>query len=729
MKLKEQTHRLPDGTINLSEWLSAAQTSYGLKDIFLLQTACDLTQRLTQGLTTFYGQPYLEHGLDAAEIILDLNLDQETAAAAIISSAINLTKQNEENLKKELGDTVSKLVVGVKQMETIPTLQKQQTRDQSQIDKMRKMLLAMATDIRVVIIKLAERLCFMRGIKSIPEDQRKRYAQEIFDIYAPLANRLGIGQLKWELEDLAFRYQDADTYKKIASFLAERRVDREKRIKELINYIQQHLKTANITADVMGRAKHIYSIYSKTKRKDLTYKDIFDQSAVRILVPNLEDCYTALSIVHSLWPPIIEEFDDYIANPKPNGYRSIHTAVVGDDDRHFEIQIRTFTMHEEAERGVAAHWMYKEQEKSNPLTDAVKISYLRQLLDWHKEIAQKDEKGPAVDTPNTDDQIYVITPAGDILDLSAGATPLDFAYHIHTELGHRCRGAKINKQIVPLTHTLRTGDKVEIITVLQGTPSRDWLNPELGYIKTSRARSKISHWFKQQALNQDVAAGRQVLERELARHGMTQTISLNTIARHFDLKNEEALLVSLGRGNVRIGQIIQAMQPKALEKAPPTHALAIDKPAKEHGGTAIIGAADLLTRYAKCCKPIPGDAIIGYITQGRGISIHKQNCLNIKGLSDPRRFIQIDWDNKNTGSFNTDLKIIAQDKENILHDITSLLANEKISLLNLNSTFNNNQNKIFVTLTVKISNIGQLNTLVHRLQQLPGVIEVMRLTT
>lgn len=723
--IKNKIHRLSDGSFDMSGWLEAIKIQYNLTDITILQKACEFTQQSTHGLTTFYGQPYLEHGLDTAEVLLDLHLDLDTVAASVISSAPTLNKSLEVTLKQELGETISKLVMGVKKMEIIPALQKQQ-RDLSQIDKIRKMLLAMATDIRVVIIKLAERLCFMRGIKSIPENERKHYAQEILDIYAPLANRLGIGQLKWELEDLAFRYLDPITYKTIANFLAERRVDREKRIQALIACIKDHLAAVNIHADVTGRAKHIYSIYAKASRKNQGYQEIYDQNAVRILVPNIEDCYTALSIVHHLWSPIIEEFDDYIAHPKPNGYRSIHTAVMGDDGKHFEIQIRTFTMHDEAERGVAAHWMYKEKDKGTPVNDATKIAYLRQLLDWHKEItpAAPAEKQNTLE----EEQIYVITPAGDIIDLPTGATPLDFAYHVHTELGHRCRGAKINKQIVPLTHTLHTGDKVEITTVLQGTPSRDWLNPELGYIKTSRARSKILHWFKQQDLNQDIAAGRQVLDRELARHGINQSIALNTIARHFDLKNEEALLIALGRGHVRMGQILQALQPKPAEKNPglPSHVFTQDKSIKDHGGTAIIGASDLLTRYAKCCKPIPGDPIIGYITQGRGISIHKKTCPNARNFSDARRFIQINWNTNNTGTFNTDLKIVAHDKQNILHDVTSLLANEKISLLHLNSNFNNSQNKIYISLTVKIENIHQLSALVHRLQQLPGIIEVTR---
>lgn len=726
-KIQHSFHYLADGTLNTAAWLEHIKETHQLNDISFLEKACHLIKKLTPGLTTFYGQPCIEQGLEVGQVILDLKLDQETAVAGMISSALSPTPATIEVIKNELSESVAKLVIGVQQMDIVSLFEKQkQTRDPSQLDKIRKLLLAMATDIRVVIIKLATRLAFMHGIKAIASQERKRYAEEILDIDAPLANRLGIGQLKWELEDLAFRYLDPTTYKTIAKFLDERRADREKRIQQLIADIKQKLRDAHISAEVTGRAKHIYSIYLKAKRKDVNYKDIYDHSAVRILVPTIEDCYMALSIVHGLWPPIMEEFDDYIANPKPNGYRSIHTAVMGEDGKHFEIQIRTNTMHEEAERGVAAHWLYKENEK-RPLDDTAKITYLRQLLDWHKEMAFSHHQTTPLYEQKLDDQVYVITPAGDILDLPQGATPIDFAYHLHSELGHRCRGAKINGQIVPLTYTLHTGDKVEIITVLQGSPSRDWLNPELGFIKTSRARSKIAHWFKQQALNQDIENGKQLLERELARAGLTKTVSLSSIAKQFNVKNEEALLASLSRGNIRPAQIIHALQPRQNEKTiSPLAAMTLAKVAEKNHSSAIMGAADLLTRFAKCCKPIPGDLIIGYITQGRGISVHKKNCTNVQHFSDPKRFIQVNWDKKNTDVFNTDLKIVAQEQEKILSDLTSLLANEKIRLINFNSSFNTHQNRILILITIQIENLDQLHRLVHRIQQLPGIIGVLR---
>lgn len=720
---KEKFTYLPDGTLDMDAWLAKIKDNYGFNEVTSLSHACAFVQKFAQGLTTFYGQPCIEQGLAVAEVLLSLKLDQESAAAGIIAGAV--AQPNEDVLRKELGENVTKLVDGVRKTETITSLQKQKSGNQVQIDKIRKMLLAMATDIRVVMIKLSERLTFLRGIKSIPQEERLRFAQEIFDIYAPLANRLGIGQIKWELEDLAFRYQQPETYKKIAGFLAERRADREIRIHQIINDLQEKLKAVHIKGKITGRAKHIYSIYLKMHRKDVDQKEIYDHSAIRILVPTVEDCYTVLSIVNSQWPPIMNEFDDYISNPKPNGYRSIHTAVIGQDGKHFEIQIRTFEMHEEAERGVAAHWLYKEGKKS-PVDDRTKISYLRQLIDWHQEVAAGETANPT--HPSIlDDTVYVITPAGDILDLPQGATPIDFAYHVHSEIGHHCRGAKINGHIVPLTYTLRTGDKVDIHTVAGGAPSRDWLNPEAGYVKTPRARSKIKHWFKQQELNEDIAQGREQLERELSRSGLLKSTSLLDLARHLHLKNEDELFASVGRGSIRMAQIMHILQPKAAEKSIPLTAPHISSKHIEKPTTSgITGASGLLTRYAKCCKPIPGDAIIGYITQTSGISIHKKNCPNISNLINPERFITIDWDHKKSSEFVTELKIIAQDQEKTLHDLTALFIHEKIKLLGFNFTAKKEHGKTSILATLQIQNMDQLQNIKQRIQHLPGVLDVMR---
>lgn len=713
---------LPDGSLDIVSWLDKIKINHSFYESTILNQTVQFIQSLTKGLTTFYGQPCLEHGLNTAELLLGLKLDENSIAAGIVSSSLtNLTPNLEEKVKKTLGESIAKLVIATKQTNLISSLSAD--KNQIQSDKIRKMLLTMAADIRVVVIKLAERLAFMHGIKHISLSERKKYAHEILDIYAPLANRLGIGQLKWELEDIAFHYLNPTLYKTIASFLAERRIDREIHIQQLIQYLHEKLTVANIASKISGRAKHIYSIYLKSQRKDLNYQDIYDSSAIRVLVSTIEDCYKVLSLVHSLWQPIMAEFDDYIAHPKPNGYQSIHTAVVGENNKHFEIQIRTYAMHEESEHGIAAHWVYKENKTS--VNDKLKITYLRQLLDWQKDLTPTDVQ--PISNFLLNEQIYVITPAGDILDLPQGSTPIDFAYHIHTELGHRCRGAKVNGQIVPLTYRLQTGDKVELIVIPQGHPSRDWLNSELGYIKSARAKSKIHHWFKQQALKEDIETGKEMLEKELNRQGLSKTISLATIAKQFQLKNEESLLVSLARGNIRVGQVLQIIMPKTNDTPAPVSPHLSSSFSPKNYGNAIVGANDFMTRLAKCCKPIPGDLIMGYITQGRGISIHKKNCNNISNIIDKRRFIDINWEEKHSNFFSTDLNIVAQDHDKVLQDLTSLLANEKIVLLKLNFNFNKNQQKIFISATVQIQGREQLQRLLQRIQHLPRVLEVTRI--
>lgn len=683
--VKQKFLYLAEGEIDLESWFNKISKHYALDDIERIRKAAHLTQQSSAGITTFYGQPCIEQGLEMAEILLDMHLDQTAIAASIVTSALQHTKLSIETVETTLGMQVSKLAQGVLQMNVLNHLQQDaKNRNKQQLDRIRKIFLAMVSDIRVVLIKLAERTCIMRGIKQVNPTERKHIAQETMDIYAPLANRLGIGQLKWELEDIAFHYINPDVYKTIADFLAERRIDRKERIDRIIQALSEKLKQAGIQAKIAGRAKHIYSIYLKKQRKDIDYKDIYDYSAIRLLVPKIEDCYTALSIVHSLYEHIPEEFDDYISNPKPNGYRSIHTAVIGPQQKTLEIQIRTQDMHTEAEHGVAAHWIYKEAKTPQSGYEA-KIAYLRQLLAWHKEMA-RDGNTPTNSLDDMpDDTVYVFTPAGEIMDLPMGSTPLDFAYHLHSELGHRCRGAKVKGHIVPLTYSLRTGDQIEIITAPQGTPSRDWLNKEFGYLKSARARSKVTRWFKQQDISQHVETGKHTLERELT---------------HANEKTEKPL--------------------------PQTTAKNLPLP---HGGLQIAGISDLLTRIAKCCKPIPGDAIVGYITQGRGVSIHRQDCNNVTGYDrhPQSRMIQVNWDENSLNHYYVDLQIRANGQHDFIKEITALLANAKVDLIALNSTLNKRDHLIFVILTIQIQDVMQLKNILNQISQLPKVIQVQRM--
>jgi GTP pyrophosphokinase len=722
--LKHKFNYLENGEIDVEYWLNHAKTSHHLEKNDLIEAACLLAKETSKGLTTFYGQPCIEQGLEMAEIVMDLKLDQEAIAASIMLSTILHTKLNLETVAEKLGDGVAKLIRSVQQMDAIHNMQKTKVRDQTQIDRYRKLLLAMVADIRVVLIKLAERTSIMRGIKNINPVERKHIAQETMDIYAPLANRLGVGHLKWELEDFSFHYSDPTTYKQIAKFLAERRVEREQQIHDIIKHLKESLASAGIKADISGRAKHIYSIYQKAQRKKTEYQGIFDYSAIRLLVPTVEDCYTALSIVHSTWEHIPEEFDDYITAPKPNGYRSIHTAVVGPNNKNFEIQIRTHTMHEEAERGVAAHWVYKEGKAAADY--AAKIVFLRQLLDWHRDVSNQDEKiNPAYEEILTD-RVYVFTPNGDILDLPAGATPLDCAYQIHSEIGNRCRGAKINGHIVQLTYNLKTGDQVEIMTSPNGTPSRDWLNSEFGYLTTARAKAKVSHWFRQQDMNQHIESGRKMLEREFSR---TTHPNIQKLANHFNFKDDDAFLAALGRGNIRMAQIFQLLETQHEHIKHTTGPILSKRRESKSAGMNIAGISDLLTRIARCCKPIPGDAIVGFITQGSGVTIHKKNCNNVSRIN-PReneRLIQVTWDTEHKGAYYVDLQIRAHSRETLLKEITTVLANAKINLINFNSSVNRN-NMLIITLTIQIHELTQLNDLVNQISHLKGVIDARRLS-
>jgi len=729
--VKDKFSYLADGNIDIDSWFNKITYQYQLNDVNLIRQATVLAQVTSKGITTYYGQPCIEQSLEMAEILLDLSLDQNAVAAAIITPTIQHTSLTIETIKKELGDAVTALVNGTLQMNSLNKLQANVTknRDQTQIDRLRKIFLSIASDIRVVLIKLAERTCIMRGIKQINLVERKRIAQETLDIYAPLANRLGVGQLKWELEDIAFHYTHPDEYKTIAKFLAERRIDREKRIHDTIARLKETLAKENITADITGRAKHIYSIYLKMQRKDVEQKNIFDYSAVRILVPTLEDCYTALSVVHSLFEHIQEEFDDYITNPKPNGYRSIHTAVIGPDGKNLEIQIRTKAMHEEAEHGIAAHWLYKEA-KSDHAGYEDKITFLRQLLAWHKEVAQHDIADSKRIDEILEDSVYVFTPAGDIVDLPVGSTPLDFAYHIHSEIGHRYRGAKIKGHIVPLTYKLRTGDQIEIITTPNGTPSRDWLNKEFGYIFTTRARAKVAHWFKQKEVTQYVESGKVHLQRELSRAGIVHP-NFEKVATRLNYKNDEALFAAIGHGNLRIAHVIHTIRNDHEPKSPTTPStVSLATPAVAEAGLEIAGINDLLTRVARCCKPIPGDHIIGYITQGRGVSIHREDCSNIKSYlaKHDNRLIHVAWDSKKVGTYYVDLQVRASSGHHSLNEITALLVNAKINLIKLNSTINKKSNMIYILMTIQIHDLAQMNHIMHQIGQLPDVMGVKRMS-
>lgn len=720
VKLRKDSHLEADGSIRLEAWLHDCLQKYQRDDIALIRHACILSQLANEHRK----QNHLQQGLVMAEILLDLNMDREAIAAAIVYPSIQFADLHMEDVAEQLGEGVAKLVRGVEQMDALRSLHHHTVQNRSQIENLRKMLLAMVEDVRVVIIKLAERTWILRTADHLNTSMQNQIARESLEIYAPLANRLGIGQLKWEMEDLAFRYLEPQTYKKIAKCLDQRRLDRVQYIHEIVQQLQDQLSNVDIKGEVHGRAKHIYSIYRKMQRKGVDYNQIYDISAVRVLVPTIEDCYTVLSIVHSLWQQIPQEFDDYIVTPKENGYRSIHTAVIGPAGRNVEVQIRTFDMHHESELGIAAHWRYKEN-KSRSSYDA-KIAWLRQILAWQKEINVDVEKPLDNTTGIFDERIYVFTPAGEIVDLPRDATPLDFAYHIHSEIGHRCRGAKVNGAIVPLTYHLNTGERIEILTTKQANPSRDWLNPHLGYLKTARARAKVHHWFKTQDQSLHITDGQTLLEKELRRLEINN-VNLQEIADKLHYKSPKELYAALGCGDLRISQILnllQAPKPTDIVQTLPTHT-EVTAPAK---GIMIQGVGNLLTAIAKCCKPIPGDDIIGFITQNRGVTIHRKECRNILAAHTKHlgRVIEVSWGQEEHQRYPVDIKISAYDRQGLLRDITTLFTNEKMNVLAMNSHTDPLLHTANFTATIEIKSLDSLSRVMDKIMHLPNIVSVKR---
>jgi len=562
----------------------------------------------------------------------------------------------------------------------------------------------------------------------LPEDRQRRIARETMDIFAPLANRLGIWQMKWELEDLAFRYLEPAAYRQTAGLLAERRVDREAYIGRFVATLAAELDKSGIAAEVTGRPKHIYSIWRKMQNKGRDFERISDVRAVRVLVNDIRDCYAALGVVHSLWQHIPGEFDDYIATPKENNYRSIHTAVIGPEGKTVEVQIRTHDMHNQSELGVAAHWRYKEGARADKSYDA-KIAWLRSLLEWKDEIAEAADFVDQFKSEVFSERVYVFTPKGNIVDLPAGATPLDFAYDIHTDVGHRCRGARVNGQMAPLTYALKTGDRVEVLTVKQGGPSRDWLSPHLGYLHTSKARTRVSHWFRDQNYETSVAQGRAALEREFHRLGISD-VNYEKLTQRFEYSRVDDFLAAAGRGDVKPAQIMAAVQEftgQTLKEAQPVVVPRAPVAPRPPASITIQGVGNLLTRMAKCCNPVPGDPIVGFITRGQGVTIHRQNCPNALRHHDEHdeRLIEVSWGVDTGQTYPVEVEILAYDRAGLLRDITSLLLNEKINVLGV-STVTDKQQVAHMTFTLDVPNIEILSRILALLDQIPNVTEVRR---
>ena len=743
VQVREQQPLNTDGSINLDAWLDNVVSVDPALDRQALKEACEFAREVEKQAKTAKNHwteasSGYRVGLEIAEILADLKLDQESLVAAVVYRAVREEKTTLAEVEARFGPVVGKLVDGVQRMAAISaSLNPRKSMvlgAQAQVENLRKMLVAMVDDVRVPLIKLAERTCAIREVKDAPAEKRHRVAREVFDIYAPLAHRLGIGHIKWELEDLSFRYLEPQQYKQIATLLHERRLDREQYIAAVMQQLRDELSATGIQADISGRAKHIYSIWRKMQRKGLEFSQIYDVRAVRVLVPQVRDCYTALGIVHTLWRHIPKEFDDYIANPKENGYRSLHTAVLGPDGKVLEVQIRTSAMHEEAELGVCAHWRYKGTDtKSGSNQYEEKISWLRQVLEWHEELGDIGGLAEQLRVDIEPDRVYVFTPEGHAIDLPKGATPLDFAYRVHTEVGHNCRGAKVNGRIVPLSYSLQTGEQVEIIQGKHGAPSRDWLNSNLGYVTTSRARAKIVHWFKLQARDQNVAAGKNMLERELQRMALPPLRDVEKLAEKCNLKTAEDMFAALGAGDLRLAQAInhaeELIDPQRNDQQLdllPLRSVVV-RPG-QRSDIRIEGVGNLLTQMAGCCQPLPGDPIVGYITHGRGVTIHRQDCttgLQLAGR-EPERTIQVSWGPVPQQTYPVDILIRAYDRSGLLRDVSQVLLNEKINVLEVSTRSNKDDNTASMALTIEITGLDGLGRLLGRISQLPNIIEARR---
>lgn len=718
----------PD-TATLDAWRARLYAASGGQHA-LLERVLDFVEPLYEGRALPSGEPLLTHVLEVAQILSELRLDANTLSAALLYSAYDMSGDMAQRIREQFGAVIADLAEGVVRMAQIEVLSSRGStvhkpqQQAAQLESLRKMLLAMVQDVRVVLIKLADHLQHLRFVVKGDDEVMRRAAGELTrDIFAPLANRLGVWHMKWELEDLAFRIVEPQTYKEIARLLDEKRLDRERYIEAVIAVLKGELARAGIAAEVTGRPKHLFSIYKKMRRKGIGFEALHDVRAVRVLVEDVKDCYAALGLVHQLWSPIPKEFDDYIAKPKSNHYRSLHTAVIGPEGKAVEVQIRTYEMHQHSELGIAAHWRYKEDARHDRSYDE-KIAWLRQILEWKDEVSDASELAEQFKTELFSDTVYVLTPQGRVVDLPKGSTPIDFAYHVHTELGHRCRGAKVDGAIVPLNTPLHNGQQVEILAAKQGGPSRDWLNPALGFLKSQGGRSKVRQWFNRQNFDADVAQGRLLLDKELHRHGAT-SMNLDKLAADMGFERLNDLLVELARGDIGPKQLQDAIKPPPLEPEAPQALQPTTRKARStgQGNVLIVGVDKLLTLTAKCCKPAPPDPIVGFITRGRGVSVHRADCSNVKRL-DPERCVAAEWGEAAGATFPVDVIVEALDRTGLLRDVSDVLTRERI-----NVTGTSTQTTAHIArmrFTLEVENLDQLQRVLALVRELKGVMSASR---
>lgn len=727
----------------------------GTTDTDLVERALAYATAHGEQATLPTGESVLSHAQGMLRILDGLRVDAAAHAAACLFPVAAYVPDTQAEIEAQFGEEVGRLVDGVRQLLRIGAIAggradaPETTRNeilarQEQVEALRKMLLAFAQDIRVVLVRLASRLQTLRWLAQTKTAPLPGLARETLDIYAPLANRLGIWQMKWELEDLAFRFEQPDTYKRIARLLDEKRVERESYIAQAIERLQKELDAAGIRAEVSGRPKHIYSIWKKMRGKDLDFADLYDVRAFRVIVDDIKDCYTVLGIVHHVWQPIPREFDDYISRPKANGYKSLHTVVIGDDGRAFEVQIRTQEMHHFAEYGVAAHWRYKEagskgysgQFAASESYDE-KIAWLRQLLAWKDDadhsVAHDESPWEQLKHAAIDDHIYTLTPQARVVALPQGATPLDFAYYLHTDLGHRCRGARVDGAMVPLNTPLKNGQTVEIIAVKQGGPSRDWLNPELGYLASSRARAKVRSWFNALDSQETLTQGRALIDKTLQREGKT-AVNLDALATRLGFKTTDELYAAVAKEEFSLRHVEQALRHPEGEAAPQiseeeqvtrkSRATSVARGAKS--GVLVVGVDSLMTQMSRCCKPAPPDEIVGFVTRGRGVSIHRRQCHTFLQLAAraPERVIQTEWGKKSDAVYPVDIQVEAIDRQGLLRDISEVLSREKINVTGVKTL--SNKGVARMNFTAEVSEATQLQRALSLIEEVSGVLQARR---
>jgi len=686
----------------------------------------DISAALDYALNLEHIDKCRPRSVDVVRRVLEMGIDRNTLIATLLSDPDLRGLLDTKAIEREFGEKVALLTHDVNRLNTLQDCNQTRFKTPEQAEKLRRLLMAIISDVRVMLIKLCYRVERLKLLKHNSYEERRCIAQETLDIFAPLANRLGMGLIKWEMEDLAFRALEPLAFKKIATLLEQKRSEREAFIQQFSAQLEKLLLEQDIKATVSGRVKHIVSIWRKMQKKNLEFHELFDVRAVRILVDSLADCYAVLGVVHTTWQHIPDEFDDYIANPKENGYQSLHTAVVSDNGQIVEVQIRTFEMHEKSEFGVASHWRYKEGVNLDQRMED-SISAMRDMLEGSVE--EVSEVISEISTEMSSDRVYIFTPKGQVVDIPRGGTPLDFAYAIHSEVGHRCRGAKVNGRIVNLTTELQTGDEVEVLTTKESKPSRDWMNKNLGFIKSAGTRSKVRNWFNHQDFEHNLLDGKALYDRVLTKYSIRKA-NLKDLTEHFKRKETDQFFADIGRGLITSAQIIGYLQaePESVDPFKKIKKSEV-KTAKSSDEVSIHGVGNLMTHFAKCCKPVPGDLIIGFITINSGITIHKHNCPNMLALPEEKRqrLIEVEWGQDAHSVYPVEISLIAFQRTGLMQDVSTILANQKINLLNINSNTNKAQQMVYTKLTIEIQGVDELVVIIDKLSQLPNVQDVKRI--